>query len=516
MTLRLPLWLKILGWFFLNLLLLVVIFYAFFRLQFRLRLDSLLSGPAGDRVQSVSTVIGYELAEAPRAEWDQILKGRGEEYGVTFRVFRPDGEQLAGEPVRLPPEVAARFTAQRGPQSGPRRPQRPGEPPEFGDGDELRPGPGQPPRGEMDGPSGGPLRAPAPRFMLRTDNPRQYWVGMRLPSGDPLRPGGRGPMNDPMRGRPAGPVLLLSSASLSGGGLFFDVTPWIVVGLAVVVVSVLFWLPMIRGITRSIARIDRATLRIAEGDFTVRVDEARRDDLGRLGGSINQLATRLDGFVAGQKRFLGDIAHELCSPLARMQMALGILEQRADERQQGYVEDVREEVQHMSALVAELLSFSKAGLRTGDLALHPVDLREIVDRVVARETSTSDRVEIEMAEDLVVQAEPDLLARAIGNVLRNALRYAGNAGPVVLRATREGSEAVVTLRDSGPGVPEESIPKLFDPFYRPDASRTADTGGVGLGLAIVKSCVEACRGRVSLRNLQPHGLEVEIRLQRID
>jgi two-component system, OmpR family, sensor histidine kinase CpxA len=364
----------------------------------------------------------------------------------------------------------------------------------------------------MDGPPEGPPRASAPRFMLRTDSPRQYWVGMRLPAGDLLRPAGRGPMNDPMRGRPAGPVLLMSSASLTGGGLFFDVKPWVIVTVAVVVVSVLFWLPMIHGITRSIARIDRATLRIAEGDFSVRVDEARRDDLGRLGGSINQLATRLDGFVAGQKRFLGDIAHELCSPLARMQMALGILEQRADERQQGYVEDVREEVQHMSALVAELLSFSKAGLRSGNLALQPVNLREVVDRVVDRETSPSDRVEIEMPGDLVVMAEADLLARAVGNVLRNALRYAGDAGPVVLRATRDGNEAVLTLRDSGPGVPEESIAKLFDPFYRPDASRTADTGGVGLGLAIVKSCVEACRGRVSLRNLQPCGLEVAIRL----
>jgi two-component system sensor histidine kinase CpxA len=105
-----------------------------------------------------------------------------------------------------------------------------------------------------------------------------------------------------------------------------------------------------------------------------------------------------------------------------------------------------------------------------------------------------------------------LLARAVGNVLRNAIRYAGNAGPVLLRAVASGPEIVLTVRDSGPGVPESSLAKLFDPFFRPDVSRTADTGGVGLGLAIVKTCVEACQGRVSLRNLQPHGLEVEIRL----
>jgi two-component system sensor histidine kinase CpxA len=507
MTFRLPLSLKILGWFFLNLLLLVVIFYAFFRLQFRLGLDSLLTGPAGDRVQSVSSEVGYELTEAPRSDWDSILKHHGEGYGVTFRIFRPDGEQIAGEPVQLPQEVAARIVGSRGRGPGLRSPQGPGDPPPFDGGGEPRPGPG-PPGGPPDGP---PRNAP-PRFMLRTETPRQYWVGVRLPAADLIRPGSRGPINDGPRGRGGGPVVLMSSASLTGGGLFFDVKPWAMVGAVVVVVSLLFWWPMMRGITRSIARIDRATLQIAEGNFAVRVDEARRDDLGRLGGSINQLATRLDGFVAGQKRFLGDIAHELCSPLARMQMALGILEQRADEKQQGYVEDVREEVQHMSGLVAELLSFSKAGLRSGELALKPVPLRELVERVVARETSPSDVVEIEMAAEWVVMADADLLARAVGNVLRNAIRYAGNAGPVLLRAVASGPEIVLTVRDSGPGVPESSLAKLFDPFFRPDVSRTADTGGVGLGLAIVKTCVEACQGRVSLRNLQPHGLEVEIRL----
>jgi two-component system, OmpR family, sensor histidine kinase CpxA len=507
MTLRLPIWLKILGWFFLNLLLLLVVFSAFFRLQFRLGLDSLLSGPAGDRVQLIGSDVGYELAEAARSDWNSILERHGEGYGVTFRIYRPDGEQIAGDPLQLPEEVVDRIVGPRGQGPGPRNGQSPGDPRAIGDGDGPRPGPGPP-----GGPPGGPPRNVSPRFMLRTDGPRQYWVGIRLPAAELLRPGLRGPINDGPRGRGSGPVLVMSSASFTGGGLFFDVKPWAMVVAVVVVVSVLFWLPMMRGMTRSIARIDRATLRIAEGDFTVRVDEARRDDLGRLGGSINQLASRLDGFVAGQKRFLGDIAHELCSPLARMQMALGILEQRADEKQQGYVEDVREEVQHMSALVAELLSFSKAGLRSGELALKPVPLRELVERVVARETSPSDAVEIEIAAELAVLADEDLLARAVGNVVRNAIRYAGGAGPVALRAVGSGAEIVLTVRDSGPGVPEDSLAKLFDPFFRPDVSRTADTGGVGLGLAIVKTCVEACQGRVSLGNLQPHGLEVEIRL----
>jgi two-component system, OmpR family, sensor histidine kinase CpxA len=504
----LPLSAKILLWFFLNLLLLVAIFYLFFRLQFRWGLDSLLAGPAGDRVQAIASEVGIELSDANRTEWDELLRRHGADRGVVFRLFRADGEQMAGEPVRLPAEVLQRFQSPRGagPRTGPRN--GPPVPEDEAPDPALRGGP----EGQA-----GPPRNAAPRFMVKTDRPTQYWVGVRLPLTELSRPTPvRGLLGDGARGRAGGPMLLMTSATLTAGGLFFDATPWVVVLVAVVFVSVLFWWPMIRGITRSIARIDRATLEIAEGNFAARVEEGRRDELGRLGGSINQLATRLDGFVTGQKRFLGDIAHELCSPLARMQMALGILEQRADERQKDYVEDVREEVQHMSALVAELLSFSKAGLRGQDVDLRPVELPPIVDRVVERETSSSDRVELDLPDSLRVLAEPDLLARAIGNVLRNGLRYAGAAGPIVIRARRSGDTVVLTVRDQGPGVPEAAIPKLFDPFYRPDASRTSATGGVGLGLAIVKSCVEACQGQVSLRNVAPHGLEVELRLRPTD
>ena len=124
-------------------------------------------------------------------------------------------------------------------------------------------------------------------------------------------------------------VLVVRSNTISAGGLIFDPKPWLALGFGVVVFSLLFWLPLVRGITRTIGRMMQTTRQIADGRFDVRVNLRRRDELGALGESIDQMAARLDGLVAGQKRFLGDIAHELCSPLARLQMALGILEQRA-------------------------------------------------------------------------------------------------------------------------------------------------------------------------------------------
>jgi len=299
------------------------------------------------------------------------------------------------------------------------------------------------------------------------------------------------------------------SHTLSGGGLFLEFKPWVLVGFGAVIISVLFWLPLIRGITRSVSQMTHATAQVAEGRFDIRVNEARRDELGRLGQAINRMSGRLAGFVTGQKRFLGDVAHELCSPLARIQMALGILEQRADDKQRAYVDDVREEVQEMSSLVNELLSFSKAGLREKEIQLKPVALAEFARRVVAREAA-DDQVQIQIAEELQAQAEPDLLTRALANLLRNAIRYAGNAGPVVIRAAAQNGHVLLTVSDFGPGVPEEYLQQIFDQFFRLETSRSRDTGGIGLGLAIVKTCIQACQGTVAARNCQPTGLQVEI------
>jgi two-component system, OmpR family, sensor histidine kinase CpxA len=113
-----------------------------------------------------------------------------------------------------------------------------------------------------------------------------------------------------------------------------------------------------------------------------------------------------------------------------------------------------------------------------------------------------------------VLADPDYLFRALSNLLRNAIRYAGSAGPIAISSEEASGEIVITVADRGPGVPEPELDKIFTPFYRQELSRTRETGGAGLGLAIVKSCIESCKGTVCCRNRLPSGLEVEIRLRR--
>jgi two-component system sensor histidine kinase CpxA len=240
------------------------------------------------------------------------------------------------------------------------------------------------------------------------------------------------------------------------------------------------------------------------------VDVKSQDELGRLGAAINRMAGRLEGFVSGQKRFLGDISHELCSPIARIQMALGILEERAGDAQKQHVSDLREDVQLMSTLVNELLSFSKAGLGGCEIRLQPVDVAEVIRRVVEREAQGESRVTVEIRGDVRAMAESELLCRALANLLRNALRY--SSGAIVLSASATNTRVRIAVSDQGPGVPADALQKIFDPFYRLDTSRSRETGGFGLGLAIVKTCVEACGGTVSAGNRQPNGLEVSIEL----
>ncbi len=481
MNLRFPLLPKILVWFFLNLVVLGAAFYFVLKVQFRFGLDSLLAGRLGDRIQAVGDVIGHELKAKPIADWNEVLQNFAKAYKVQFFLFRRDGTQVAGQSVTLPAAVAAKVTERRGTGEG------------MGRG---------PPSGK------GPRRPredaavePEARFIVRTGMPVHYWVGVCLP------------LTEPGVSRPWPLTLLLVSDSLSAGGLFFDPMPWVAVGFGALIFSVLFWLPLVRGVTRSLSQMTRATEQISEGRFEARVDERRGDELGRLGQAINRMAARLSGFVTGQKRFLGDIAHELCSPIARIQVALGILEQRADEKQKAYVEDLREEVEQMSRLVNELLSFSKAGLKSQEIKLEPVGLAETVRRVLEVEAARDGRVELQIPNNLSVLAQPELLSRALANLVRNALCYAGQAGPVTVSASRRDGEVVVTVSDQGPGVSEASLQQIFDPFFRGEPSRSRDTGGVGLGLAIVKTCVEACQGTVSARNRAPRGLEVQIVLK---
>lgn len=472
-------------WFFLNLLLLAVIFLLIFGLNIGFDRDSPLYGGTANRIETVSRLIESETDEQSRADRDETLRRYSDAYKVDFFLFDSKGTQIGGQPVQLPDSVYQDITAFEG--FGPRP---------TGSNDTAANAPNR-------GPGGLRPPGPPPSVSFETSNPTTYWMVIRTLTFDQNK-------DEPTLSR-----IVVRSDSFNGYGLFFDPWPWIMVAAILVGISILFWLPFVRNITSSIRQMTCAAEQIANEDFSVRVATHRTDELGDLGSSINDLAARLEGFVQGQKRFLGDISHELNSPLARMQFALSILEERVREENQSHVTDVKEEVELMSRLVRELLSYSKSGIQGAAVRLEPVKLRPIVERAIEREASSAkSSVEIEINNGITAVGQSELLFRAIANVVRNSIDHAGRDGKIAITAAENGNHVTLSVNDDGPGVPEEMLEKIFDPLFRVQDDRSRDTGGTGLGLAIVKTCVEACGGRVEARNLAPKGLSVILTLNK--
>jgi two-component system, OmpR family, sensor histidine kinase CpxA len=487
---------KILCLALLNLVLLAGLLFFFMRSQFGLGEQSLLLGPARERVLALGNSFALEYEATSASARDELIARYARRLEAEVYLVTPRATALAGPELLAPPGVIADMRKSMPP---PRQGGRLPPPPRKGD-DPMRPFPsegGPPPRRE--GPP--PIRSAESVFLSVARNPTSYWVGVRVP----IAPEGDRP-NEPV-------VLMLHTSSMFNPQLFFDWRLWAGIGLSVVAVSMLCWIPFIQSLTRSIAQMDRATARIAAGHFDTDVDTRRGDELGHLGEQINHMSSRLQSFVKNQKRFLGDIAHELCAPIARIQFALGILEQKAEGAQQPHVAALHDEIQEMSALVNELLSFSKAGLQAGVAApLAQVDIAAVVQRAVTRECSAATAVHVDVPAGLTGIGAEALLQRALANVLRNAVRYAAAAGPISISARKDGNQVAIAVADSGPGLPDSELDAVFAPFYRPETARARETGGVGLGLAIVQTCVQACRGTVVCRNRVPSGLEVIIRL----
>ncbi len=482
MKVRFPLFAQTLGLLSLNLVLLLALRIIFFDQQNGPGWEALLYSPVGERVQAIAWAIHGQTQMRPIDEWGNVLKEFDKIYGAKFSIFDAAGHELAGEPIKLPANVLA--AVQRNPRG-------------RHDLDHV-PGNKQISLVPVHSSSVRPLlHRPHSRFLLHTEHPDCFWVGVRIHLSQPVE----------------GPGTVLScSANLWQTGLFLDFGLLIGSIAAVLGLCLIIWGPFVYRITRSLAELTAATEKIAEGKFDTRLKANRWDEIGSLGEAVNIMADRLNGFVVGQKRFLGDTAHELCSPIARLQVALELLESNGSARQEATIKDIRQEVEEMSSLINELLAFSKAGLKSKEVKLVCVNLEHLLNEAVAK-TFTDQNVKLEVPHGLCVAGDELLLTRAVTNVLRNSVRYASEFGPINIKAVPDGKDVLLTITDCGPGVPAEALKLLGEPFYRPEPSRSRNSGGVGLGLAIVKTCIEACDGILKVSNRDQKGLSVEIRLK---
>lgn len=361
---------------------------------------------------------------------------------------------------------------------------------------EAGPGPG--PAADVDRPDGRGHRPPK-RFPLLLPDGHEYW----------LVPDFQGATLGRLISRPRVVAVQLILATLIGG--------IVCLGLAAY-------------LTAPLRRLRDATVAYGSGDFSHRVAPtlgSRRDEIVDLAQALDTMAERIDGLMAAQRGLLRDVSHELRSPLARVQVALGLARQRVGNQAEDELRRIDAEMERLNELIGRVIDFSR--LDSGLQAPHREALR--LDQLVADVVADAEleaqakgcRIVAQLPADTNVDVDIDapylgdaaLLASAVENVLRNALRYSPAGGEVAVRLEREPQRWRIVVADQGPGIPPELQARVFEPFFRVDDHRNPQ-GGTGLGLAIARQAVAAHGGSIELKNRNADnrggGLQVSLNL----
>ncbi len=266
-----------------------------------------------------------------------------------------------------------------------------------------------------------------------------------------------------------------------------------------------------------IKKLQSATHRIAGGQFSDSIQAeiiARKDEIGDLGRDFEYMAKRIESALLSQQRLLRDVSHELRSPLARLQIALGLAHQRSNGLIEPELDRIELEVERLNDLVAQSLSLARLNNQIQLAEKKPLNLNEILIQAVldadyeAQEKQC--RVVLAESAQCTILGDSTLMLSALENLLRNAVNYTPVDTQVEVSIELSDDEIVVTISDQGDGVPEESLDDLFKPFFRVDEARTHLNGGYGIGLAIAERAVHLHQGRIQASNSENGGLIMRI------
>ncbi|MRR36290.1 two-component sensor histidine kinase, partial [bacterium] len=256
------------------------------------------------------------------------------------------------------------------------------------------------------------------------------------------------------------------------------------------------------------------------GDLSTRVTiscKGRGDEITDLVRDFNRMAERIEKLMTAQKRLVRDVSHELRSPLARLNVALGLARREATPAAAPALDRIEQEAERLNWMIGEMLTLSLLESAGERFDREFFDLSDMVDEVVGDadfEAAGSDRrVQFLSNGPLMLSGNREMLRRALENVVRNAIRYTDCGTAVEVSLEEDGTEhAVIRVRDHGPGLPEEALTEIFRPFYRSAEARDRQSGGAGIGLAITERAVRMHSGEVKAENAADSGLVVTIRL----
>jgi len=288
-------------------------------------------------------------------------------------------------------------------------------------------------------------------------------------------------------------------------------------GVAAIISALVSFL-LARYLAAPLGQLGRASQQLATGDLTARVGaplDQRKDEFGQLARDMDEMAARLQVSQQANQRLLRDVSHELRSPLARLRVALEIARNKDKNIVAEELNRIELESERLEKLVDEVLSLLRESTGPQELNMLHFDLAEMLQDLVETVNyeigEGREPIELHMEPPLLLDADRELLWRVFENLLRNALLHSGDAKGIHVSASRISSKEIqVSVQDSGPGIAETHIKRIFEPFYRVDEARNRGSGGHGLGLAIAASAVRRHGGRISASNRQTGGLEVKV------
>ncbi len=268
---------------------------------------------------------------------------------------------------------------------------------------------------------------------------------------------------------------------------------------------------------QQISRVMRGIGSLSEGHYDQRIVSSRRDEIGDVLRKINHLAATLEANRNSQRRWISDISHELRTPVSVLAGEIEALVDGVREPTPDQLRSLSSEVERLQRLVEDLYTLSRSDLGDLNYEKQPVNLNDLV---AMRLDSFSERIDqagleldIDLAdENLMVDGDPMRLVQLVGNLLENSCRYTDAGGRIEVKVERDGDQALLSVQDSSPAVPDEALSRLTERLFRIEQSRSRDFGGSGLGLAICQSIVLAHAGSLKFTHSELGGLRAEVRL----
>lgn len=278
--------------------------------------------------------------------------------------------------------------------------------------------------------------------------------------------------------------------------------------LGVIISGIICYL-LARYFTKPLTNLRRTTQKLTVGQFdtTSLVQlKNRNDEFGALAIDFDNMAKRLSELLDSKRQLLRDISHELNSPLARIRVAIELARNKYKFSGNDELDRIEKEIERLEVMIRELMTFVKIRSTDDVYEITPVNIRQILDIIVEdaqyeQERSPEKRkIKLYCPYDINVKADERLLHRALDNIVRNACYYSPENSEIIIRCYEESEAVHISIEDQGPGVPDNMLGKIFQPFVRVSSARESDTGGSGIGLAIAKEVVDIHNGTVTAAN----------------